>query len=389
MVAAVDPTYPLFPVAAFLAAGMLLLILMTSLIRQSWNLGVAFLCFWLFIANLTRGINAIIWADNADIKLYVYCDIVTRLQLIAALVGPMSTLIITRRLYLIASLRTVEFPSASARRRDMFIEWTLGLVIPVLVAGPLFYTVQYYRFRVQEGFGCTVPADPTILTVLLVSSWDVIPPLVSVFFYYPKVISTFYRQGRDMNRFLRSNDSISRASYIRILALASIDLILTLPFGIVSLVIDINPSAGEPFRFYDGWGYVHLASDWQPIAFSYSNLLSKGNVTVSQFYFSSWVYPILSFIIFGFFGISSEARASYHRAFHAVCGWFGWKQASLSHGGLHRGDVHMGERSVDLEISSYPSHINPDTQLHGYGGDEGRPARDHECESDVGFKESK
>lgn len=72
---AIDPTYPLFPIACLLAATMLLLVLLTSFIRLSWNLGVAFLCFWLFFENLTLGIGAIIWADNADIKLYVYCDI--------------------------------------------------------------------------------------------------------------------------------------------------------------------------------------------------------------------------------------------------------------------------------------------------------------------------
>ena len=71
----VDPTYPLCPIACFLSAAMLLLVLLTSFVRQSWNLGVAFLCFWLFWDDLTLGINAIIWSDNADIKLYVYCDI--------------------------------------------------------------------------------------------------------------------------------------------------------------------------------------------------------------------------------------------------------------------------------------------------------------------------
>ena len=75
MVAAVDPTYPLYPIATILASAMLLLVILTSFVRQSWNLGVAFLCFWLFLENLTLGINAIMWADNADVKAYVYCDI--------------------------------------------------------------------------------------------------------------------------------------------------------------------------------------------------------------------------------------------------------------------------------------------------------------------------
>ena len=72
---AVDPTYPLYPIASFAASVLLLLVLLTSFIRQSWNFGVALLCFWLFFENLTNGIKAVIWSDNSDVKLYVYCDI--------------------------------------------------------------------------------------------------------------------------------------------------------------------------------------------------------------------------------------------------------------------------------------------------------------------------
>ena len=72
---AVDPTYPILPIAFFLASGMLFLVLLTSFMRQSWNLGVTFLCFWLLLENLTDGINTIIWSGNAYIKLNVYCDI--------------------------------------------------------------------------------------------------------------------------------------------------------------------------------------------------------------------------------------------------------------------------------------------------------------------------
>jgi hypothetical protein len=72
---AVDPTYPLYPVFCIIGAALMLLVFMTNSIRQSWNLGVTFLCFWLFWDVLFEGINAVIWSDNAEIKLYVYCDI--------------------------------------------------------------------------------------------------------------------------------------------------------------------------------------------------------------------------------------------------------------------------------------------------------------------------
>ena len=72
---AADPTYPLFPVACILSAVMLFLVLLTVFIRQNWNLGVIFLSFWLCIQCGYYGINAIVWSDNYNIKLYAYCDI--------------------------------------------------------------------------------------------------------------------------------------------------------------------------------------------------------------------------------------------------------------------------------------------------------------------------
>ena len=75
MTNAVDPTYPLLPIACAIAVTMLLLVLLTSLVRQRWNLGVLFLCFWILVDNVVFGVNAIVWSDNFDVKLYVYCDI--------------------------------------------------------------------------------------------------------------------------------------------------------------------------------------------------------------------------------------------------------------------------------------------------------------------------
>ena len=86
-------------------------------------------------------------------------------------------------------------------RRDIAIEWALGLGIPILVAGPLCasvspdlslpvlthhpdYVNQSARFQILEGFGCTNVTDRSILEVLLVRSWSIVPPLLSVIIYY-------------------------------------------------------------------------------------------------------------------------------------------------------------------------------------------------------------
>lgn len=74
---ATDPTYPLYPVLSLVCAAFLALILVLGAMHVSLNRAATFLCFWLFLENLTNGIDAIIWSDNDDVKLAVWCDIGT------------------------------------------------------------------------------------------------------------------------------------------------------------------------------------------------------------------------------------------------------------------------------------------------------------------------
>ncbi|VDC01592.1 unnamed protein product [Peniophora sp. CBMAI 1063] len=362
----VDPTYPLLPIANILSSAMLLLVLLTSFIRQSWNLGVAFLCFWLFLENLTTGINAIVWSDNADIKLYVYCDIVSHLFMITSIVKPMATLIISRRLYLITRLQSVEPLDKATKRKELAIEWTLGLVLPLVVAGPLYYIVQQLRFEVDEGFGCDNSVDGSILGILLLDSWNVIPPLLSITIYYPSVARLLYRQSRDINHFLQSNGSVSRTNYFRILALASIDILLTLPMGIATIVLNVLQDVSFGLiLFYAGWTFDH--TDWQPESFSYADIVAQGTSTVGAFYFTQWTSPVLAFTIFALFGVTSEARASYGRIICAIGGWFGWKPTPRTRRARSPlGDIEFGERpaqnSTSLGLDSNPSFINRDAR---------------------------
>ncbi|KZV59980.1 STE3-domain-containing protein [Peniophora sp. CONT] len=353
MTAAVDPTYPLYPIACLLASLMLLFVLLTSLIRQNWNLGVAFLCFWLFWENLTVGINAIIWSNNAKVKLYIYCDITSHVQLMTSIVRPMATLIITRRLHLITRLRSVELPGKSAKRRNLAIEWSLGLVIPMLVAGPFYYIVQGARFVVYAGTGCISTADNSLMGIILVRSWALVLPLLSIVLYYPQTIRIFYRQKRDINRFLQSNDSVSRMNYFRIFTLASIDVILTLPIGIVSIALLVPESLAQNdhhIPLYSGWTSLH--SDWEPLGVSYAELVAVGKSTTAETYFTLWTSPALAFAIFGLFGVTAEARASYWGIICAVGGWFGWKPPVRPRKARSpMGTMEFGERPQDASFN--------------------------------------
>lgn len=169
-----------------------------------------------------------------------------------------------------------------------------------------------------------------------------------------KAARIFYRQSRDINHFLQSNNSVSRTNYIRILALASIDVLLSLPFGIVNVILYVTGQLSYArLPFYFGWTYDH--TDWEPVRISYAELLATGVSSVVRSYVIQWTSPVLAFAIFGLFGVTLEARASYWRAICTVGGCFGWEPTPRTcKARLPLGDIEFGERpqatSFDLEI---------------------------------------
>lgn len=136
---------------------------------------------------------------------------------------------------------------------------------------------------------------------------------------------------------------MSRTNYIRILVLSSIDILLTLPIGIVTLVLDIKDLSHQDLPlFYPGWTYDH--SDWEPESYTYAELQAYGTSTTVPFQFSQWTSPVLAFVIFGLFGATARARASYWHVICHVGGVFGWiPKASLEEDSV----IQFGERPQD------------------------------------------
>ena len=130
---------------------------------------------------------------------------------------------------------------------------------------------------------------------------------------------TFYRHSKKVNRFLHSNNSVSRTTYFRILAIASIDILFTLPLGLVSLASFSNKLVQSgPLPFYSGWEETHR--DWQPSVSPYGERLSAGTFAVFDDYWTEWTPIVLAYIIFSLFGLTREARNLYWRLTCATLG---------------------------------------------------------------------
>ena len=182
------------------------------------------------------------------------------------------------------------------------------------------------------------------------------------------IVRTFYLHNRDINRFLRSNDSVSRSNYFRILAISSIDILVTLPFGIVNLVLNVTSTLEQAETpFYSGWTSVH--TNWGPLSVSYAAMKAAPGSAFATYYFNRWQSPILAFAIFGLLGLTKGARASYWRTICTIAGWFGWSLAARSgrkvplESAIEFGAPSQGTRSVTFDTEG--GQISTKTEKHG------------------------
>ena len=72
--------------------------------------------------------------------------------------------------------------------------------------------------------------------------------------------------------------------------------------------------------------------------------MAGGTSAIAQAYFTQWTVPVLAFAIFGLFGLTSEARASYQRIASTVGAYFRRKSAPLGQNVTH---VSFGEMAFD------------------------------------------
>ncbi|KAI0316926.1 pheromone A receptor-domain-containing protein [Amylostereum chailletii] len=307
-----DPTYPAVPVANFSATILTFLTLLVSSWGHSWNVGTQLLGLWVVLESAITGAEAIVWSGTSDNLSPLWCDISSHLALASNIGVPACSLIITRRLYHIARMRTVEYPSRREKLRSLLSDLALGLGVPAVVMC-LYYVVQPCRFIVVENYGCASSTVSSGVSLILLDSWGVVLPAISATVYCPKIIWIFYHHQRDLNRFLHRSTTINRIRYIHILSIACIDILITLPVGVLGVILQFSDG---PFSFWPGWTAIH-GDDWGPILLSADEWTADG-WTRFTIYFNQWINAFLAVMFFFLFGLTMEARTKYRRAFWAV-----------------------------------------------------------------------
>ena len=118
----------------------------------AWNTGTCLYMIWVGLGCLLQCINSIVWNKNMINRAPVYCDIcrsfdesslensiglihhrlkATRIQIALNVALPACSLCINRRLYKIATMKTV-MSTSSEKRRAVIYDLMIGIGIPFL-----------------------------------------------------------------------------------------------------------------------------------------------------------------------------------------------------------------------------------------------------------------
>ncbi|KAJ7899003.1 putative fungal pheromone GPCR, STE3-type [Mycena leptocephala] len=290
--------------SAFIGSALVLVPLPWHLDWRARNIAILSIIAWLFILNLSYGVNAVIWAGNVDIVLPIWCDIVTKIKIGATFALPSSCLCLALQLHAIASsLET------GRGRRGVVLDVTLCYGVPFLIMA-LHYIVQGHRFDIVEDFGCRPAIYISLLSLLLID----LPPVVASFLvlvYCGMALFYFFRRRTAFIRMINASDSgLTTSSYIRLMSMTTV----LGTWNAIIISIGMRATYGEGLRPWTGWSDVHS---------NFSRIQPYPNdgipESILQLTYLLWAaVPISSLFFFLFFAFGNDAMKEYRRLFRWV-----------------------------------------------------------------------
>lgn len=311
----VNPTYPLFPVFAFL--GFIAVLIPLPWHLQAWNSGTCMYIAWTALGCLLHFVNSVVWRDNALNVAPVWCDISTKLFIGAGVGIPAAGLCISRRLYKIAVIKSVAV-TREDKRRAVIVDLAITIGIPVMVMG-LHYVVQGHRFDILEDVGCWPSIYNTLPAYFLVFMWPTLLGCIS-FVFSALNLRAFYRRRLEFSQLLSSNSSMNVGQYIRLMALACIEMSSTIPICIANLCISNEAVPIQPWISWDNVHYNFSHVGLYPAVIWQSNSKYVASVEMTR-----WLFPACGFLFFALFGFAAEARKQYRAMFLSIVKFFGYK----------------------------------------------------------------
>ncbi|KDQ50564.1 hypothetical protein JAAARDRAFT_141708 [Jaapia argillacea MUCL 33604] len=298
--------HPELPVGAFLAA--ILVLIPVPWHWRARNIATLAIMFWLFTINIINGVNSIIWAGNAIIRVPVWCDITTKIYVGSSYALPAATMCICKHLELVASTRRVRVDHDDKRRRMIF-ESIMCFGIPAIFMA-LHYIVQGHRFDIVEDTGCTPAIYTSIASIMIL----LFPPLLLstiTFIYAGMALIHFIKRRISFSTHLQtSNSALTTTRYLRLIAMSVTEMV----FGTFFNAYNIYSNVSLGLRPWTSWSDVH--SNWGRIG-QFPAIEIPASLREREFLFW-WAVPVSSFIFFLFFGFGEEGRKEYRKLYQWI-----------------------------------------------------------------------
>ncbi|CAE6372428.1 unnamed protein product [Rhizoctonia solani] len=300
------------------AIAIVLVLLPISWHWRAKNIGTLLYIGWTVLGNLNWLINTIVWRGTWEELAPRWCDFSSKIIIGQSVGLTAASLCINRKLYNIATIQSVTRSPKSKRINDI-VDLCLGILLPIIVMA-LHYVVQPNRYNIIENIGCWPPSQPTLLTVPMTTIWPIIIGTAS-FIYCGLSIRAFLSARQQFNQVLNNSGSgVNMSRYFRLMALATEEMLFTLPFAIFLLVTNLTRFPVVPWV---SWEDTHL--DYYKVIKTPWILLRADPMSYNTMMINLWVLPAGGFLFFIWFGLGGEAIASYKNAFWKVAGLFGIK----------------------------------------------------------------
>ncbi|KAG6329401.1 hypothetical protein ID866_9688 [Astraeus odoratus] len=327
---------------------------------EAWNTGTCLYMIWTGLGCLNQFINSVVWNSDVINKAPVWCDISTKFIVGSAVGIPASSLCINRRLYYIVSVDSVTKTRAE-KRRDVLVDLGIGLGLPFLEM-ILHYIVQGHRFNIFEQVGCYPFTWNTPPAYALVFTWPVAIGLVSAY-YCLRTIRELALRRAQFKELLSANRNMSSSRYFRLMGLAGIEVMCTIPLGAYSIYLN---ATAEPIQRWISWSDTHY--DFSRVGQYPWVVWHENHLTVISIQLSRYFIIMCALLFFAFFGFADEARRNYRLAYTSIAKKVGISTATVSTGTwTATGSVSLirfGVSLIDIKIS----RSKADVSYNGHSG---------------------
>lgn len=239
---------------------------------------------------------------------------------------PAASLCINRRLYHIATVRSVTITRAE-KRRAVMVDLAIGLGLPIMEM-ILQYIPQGHRFNIFGDVGCYPFTYSTPVALALVSVPPVLIGMVSAC-YAVLSIRAFAKSRSQFNEYLSHNNhsNLNSSRYVRLMCLASVDILCVVPLAIYAIYVNVSSGNISPWK---GWADTHAGFSRvdQTPAFIWHSIPGA----VNSLEMSRWLTVACAFIFFAFFGFADEAMKNYRSYVQTVSKKVGLSTGSTSEG---------------------------------------------------------